>query len=85
MRKHFTANKYLPIALTLFGLAIAGGTSAYAQSLDRIGSVLPYYYEGTGAQVRGTWSPPATAAIPPRVAPTSQHMYMYAPHGLKHR
>jgi hypothetical protein len=85
MRKHFTANKYLPTALTLFGLAIAGGASASAQSVDRIWGVLPYYYVGTGAQVRGTWAPPAAAAIPPRVAPASQHIYMYAPHGLKHR
>jgi hypothetical protein len=30
---------------------------AFAQSPDHTGSQLPYYYESTGGQVRGSWGP----------------------------
>lgn len=50
-------------------VAIGAASTAYAQSSDRYGSQLPYYYSGSGAQVRGTWAPNGTeahAALPAR-------------------
>jgi hypothetical protein len=35
---------------------------ALAQSPDHTGSQMPYYYDGTGSQVRGSWGPQDAAA-----------------------
>jgi hypothetical protein len=54
-----TTSKFALIA------ALAAGSAAlpaHAQSIDRMGSPLPYHYDSTGAQIRGSWSPPATPA-----------------------
>ncbi|MFZ3359139.1 MAG: hypothetical protein WCA56_06600 [Xanthobacteraceae bacterium] len=86
MKTLLTVYKSMPMVLAFLGLAIAGSAPAAAQSLEHTGSVLPYYYTGTGAQMRGSWAPQVPEAVPHRAAPSSSRpLYMYAPHGLKHR
>ena len=47
------------LALVAVLATISAASSAYAQSIDRLGSPLPYYYDLSGAQSRGSWSAPA--------------------------
>jgi hypothetical protein len=49
-------------ALIAAALAVSAVLPAHAQSIDRIGSPLPYYYDSTGGQIRGSWSAPAASA-----------------------
>jgi len=53
MKKLFTAKKYLPVALALAGLAVAGTASAFAQSPTAYGAVLPWHYGGSGVRSTG--------------------------------
>jgi hypothetical protein len=48
--------------ITLIAMLIATSFAvpAFAQSSHRTGSALPYYYEGSGVQVRGQWGPAAS-------------------------
>jgi hypothetical protein len=55
----------------LVALAVTGIPSvASAQSsIEHFGSQLPYYYDGSGAQVHGAWAPPAQVATLKAAAP----------------
>jgi len=44
---------------------VSAALPAYAQSIDRIGSTLPYHYDSAGAQIRGSWRAPAAPATRP--------------------
>jgi hypothetical protein len=74
MKNFASANKCLSVAFALAALAAAGMVPAFAQSRDHTGSMMPFYYEGTGEQKTGTWAAEsgATAAQPPRP------LYLYA-------
>jgi hypothetical protein len=52
--KRFIAKKYLSTALALAAFGAAGMLPAFAQSRDHTGSMMPFYYESTGAQVTGS-------------------------------
>ena len=45
-------------------IAASIASLAFAQSTDHTGSMMPYYYEGGGGQMRGTWAPEATPTTP---------------------
>ena len=59
-------------------LAASVVSPAFAQSADHTGSQMPYYYDNTGAQVRGSWSPQDTAR---NATPVMRRhtLYGYAP------
>lgn len=64
-------------------LAASIVSPAFAQSSDHTGSQMPYYYDSTGAQVRGSWGP--QDAVPSVGLTTRRHtLYGYAPSG-RHR
>jgi hypothetical protein len=55
--KNFTsANTSLSVALVLAAIVAAGALPASAQSRDHTGSMMPFYYEGTGEQKAGSWA-----------------------------
>lgn len=60
------ANSKLALVAAL--ATIGAVSSAYAQSTDRYGSVLPYYYDGSGAQIRGSWGPQHPSMFTPESA-----------------
>ena len=45
--------------ITIGAVILAAGIAspALAQSPDHTGSQLPYYYDSTGGQMRGSWAP----------------------------
>jgi hypothetical protein len=47
---------------------------AFAQSSDHTGSQMPYYYDNTGAQLRGSWGPQDTAS---GAAPVTRRHTLY--------
>jgi hypothetical protein len=53
-------------------MTIAIASPAFAQSREHQGGSLPNYYDATGQQIWGSWSPPAAAA-------PANHLYDYAP------
>lgn len=64
-----TTNSKLALVAALATISVA--SSAYAQSVDRLGSPMPYYYDSSGAQIRGSWSAPAVSnPRPPLRIPT---------------
>jgi hypothetical protein len=68
----FTTSKITKSKLALVvALAVIGIPSvASAQSsIEHFGSQLPYYYDGSGAQVHGAWAPPAQVATLKAAAP----------------
>ena len=72
----FTTSKITKSKLALaVALAVIGIPSvASAQSsIEHFGSQLPYYYDGSGAQVHGAWAPPAQVAAPKVAAATRAH------------
>jgi hypothetical protein len=75
MKNLASANKYLSAAFALVAIAAAGTVPASAQSRDHTGSMMPFYYEGTGAQVTGSWSPEDAATANPQAA---RPLYLYA-------
>jgi hypothetical protein len=79
MKNFASASKYLSAAFVLVAIAAAGTVPASAQSRDHTGSMMPFYYDATGAQKTGSWSAEEEAgtankqaALPPR------SLYMYA-------
>jgi hypothetical protein len=72
MKNFASANKYLSAAFALVAIAAAGTVPAFAQSRDHTGSMMPFYYDATGAQSTGSWAPEGTAAQPQRP------LYLYA-------
>ena len=56
MKKFASANTYLSAAIALAAIVAAGALPASAQSRDRTGSMMPFYYEGTGEQKTGSWA-----------------------------
>jgi hypothetical protein len=84
--KRFIAKKYLSTALVLAAFGAAGTVPAFAQARDHTGSMMPFYYESTGAQVTGSWAPatPAPATQPGRlymrVGTQSLHHHRNAAH-----
>ena len=56
MKNFASANTYLSAALALAAIVAAGALPASAQSRDHTGSMMPFYYEGTGEQKTGAWS-----------------------------
>jgi hypothetical protein len=74
MKNFASANKYLAAVFALAAIAVSGTVPAVAQSRDHTGSMMPFYYEGTGEQKTGAWAAEngATAGQPPRP------LYLYA-------
>jgi hypothetical protein len=70
MKNFATANKYLSVAFALVAIAAAGTVPASAQTRDHTGSMMPYYYDATGAQKTGSWGPEGGA--------TPRPLYLYA-------
>jgi hypothetical protein len=66
------------ISVVLAILAAGIASPAFAQSADHTGSQMPYYYDGTGGQVRGSWGPQDTATSGGPVL-RSHTLYGYAP------
>ena len=56
MKNLASANKYLSAAFALVAIAASGTMPAFAQSRDHTGSMMPFYYEGTGEQKAGSWA-----------------------------
>jgi hypothetical protein len=56
MKTFASTNKYLSAAFALVAIAAAGTVPASAQSRDHTGSMMPFYYDETGAQKTGAWS-----------------------------
>jgi membrane protein involved in colicin uptake len=56
MKNFASANTYLSAALALAAIVTAGALPASAQSRDHTGSMMPFYYEGTGEQKAGSWA-----------------------------
>jgi hypothetical protein len=56
MKNFASANTCLSAALALAAIVAAGAVPASAQSRDHTGSMMPFYYEGTGEQKAGSWA-----------------------------
>jgi hypothetical protein len=69
MKTPCTQIRYLQIALGLAGLAVAGHTSAFAQSASKYGSPLPSHYDNTGAAQTG-WTVEPSSALKVAHAPS---------------
>jgi hypothetical protein len=65
MKTFFAAKKSLSVALALAAFTAAGSVSAFAQSRDHTGSMMPTYYKADGEQVTGSWGPAANAGAQP--------------------
>jgi len=52
-------SKFIAISAVLI---TSVASPAVAQSSDHTGSQMPYYYDGAGTQVRGSWGPQGAAA-----------------------
>jgi hypothetical protein len=61
--------------------ALSSGSSAFAQSTDKTGSPLPYYYNSAGAQIRGSWGAPVSTPVVRQVARSARHPNMDAARG----
>jgi hypothetical protein len=72
------------IGAVLAVLAAGMVSPALAQSPDHTGSQMPYYYDGTGGQVRGSWGPQDTATSGGPVL-RSHTLYGYAPRQHRRR
>src|SRR5262245_59115899 len=67
------------VFVLLAATAAAGFTSsAFAQSADRYGSMLPYHYDSSGAQVWGSWGPQQSQAS------TQSHRRQAGPQSVEH-
>ena len=64
MKTVVASKKVLSIALAAAAFAALGSASAFAQSRDRTGSMMPAYYDANGGQVAGSWSKEGEAAAP---------------------
>jgi hypothetical protein len=86
MKKLSNANKYLSAAFAIAAIVAAGAVPASAQSRDHTGSMMPFYYDATGAQKAGSWSAEEQAGTANQVAAQpSRSLYLYAgKHALRH-
>jgi hypothetical protein len=74
------AKLVLMTALTAAGIA----SPAVAQSsLEHFGSQLPYYYDGSGAQLHGNWAPEASPKIGQRPSQSPRPLYLSVPRGRR--
>jgi hypothetical protein len=68
-----TSKLALVVALVVIGIPSVASAQS---SIEHFGSQLPYYYDGSGAQVHGAWAPPehvaALKVAAPQVAATSR-------------
>jgi hypothetical protein len=74
------------LALIAALAAVSMASPAFAQSLSRDGSMLPHYFESSGALVWGSWGPPQASVVHPivqahanvnhRVARSTRDLYM---------
>jgi hypothetical protein len=79
MRNFASANKYLSAAFALAAIVAAGTLPASAQSRDHTGSMMPFYYDETGAQKTGSWSKDEEAgAANKQAALPGRSLYLYA-------
>jgi fatty acid desaturase len=79
MKNFASANKYLSAAFALAAIVAAGAVPASAQSRDHTGSMMPFYYDETGAQKTGAWSREEEAGTANlQAAQPAQPLYMYA-------
>ena len=78
MKNFASANTYLSVAFALAAIVAAGTVPASAQSRDRTGSMMPFYYDETGAQKTGSWSAEEAGTANPRAAQPARPLYMYA-------
>ena len=79
MKNFASANTYLSVAFALAAIVAAGTVPASAQSRDRTGSMMPFYYDETGAQKAGAWSKEEEAGTArPQAAQPARPLYMYA-------
>ncbi|HUD87570.1 MAG TPA: hypothetical protein VMR17_14020 [Xanthobacteraceae bacterium] len=78
--KRFIAKKYLSTALALAAFGAAGTLPAFAQSRDHTGSMMPFYYESTGAQVTGSWAPATPAPVTQPAGRLFMRAEMLSPH-----
>ena len=79
MKTFASTNKYLSAAFALVALAAAGTVPASAQSRDHTGSMMPFYYDETGAQKTGAWSKEEDAGTANlQAAQPARPLYMYA-------
>ena len=86
MKTFASTNKYLSAAFALVALAAAGTVPASAQSRDHTGSMMPFYYDETGAQKTGAWSKEEEAGTAnPQAAQPARPLYLYAGKRLPHR
>ena len=84
MRNFASANTYLSAALALAAIVTAGALPASAQSRDHTGSMMPFYYEGTGEQKTGSWSAEEAGAANHQAAQPARPLYLYAGKRLPH-
>src|SRR5580692_3502719 len=79
MKNFASANKYLSAAFAFAAIVAAGTVPASAQSRDHTGSMMPFYYDETGAQKTGSWSKEEEAgAANKQAALPARSLYMYA-------
>jgi hypothetical protein len=91
MKTFASANTYLSAAFALAAIVAAGTLPASAQSRDHTGSMMPFYYEGTGEQKAGAWAAEEkaeaanktatanrAAAANKQAAQTPRSLYLYA-------
>ena len=79
MKNFASANTYLSVAFALAAIVAAGTLPASAQSRDRTGSMMPFYYDETGAQKTGSWSKEEEAGTArPQAVQPARPLYMYA-------
>ena len=74
------------LALIAALATVSMASPAFAQSLSRDGSMLPHYFESSGALVWGSWGPPQASVVHPivqahanvnhRVARSTRDLYM---------
>lgn len=69
-------NPKITIAAAVFAASVV--SPAFAQSADHTGSQMPYYYDNTGGQQRGSWGPQDAASNATPVM-RSHTLYGYAP------
>lgn len=53
------------IVVVAAALTASIASPVFAQEADHTGSQMPYYYDGTGGQVRGSWGPQDAATARP--------------------
>jgi fatty acid desaturase len=79
MKNFASANRYLSAAFALAAIVAAGAVPASAQSRDHTGSMMPFYYDETGAQKTGAWSREEEAGTANlQAAQPARPLYMYA-------